>query len=117
VVALVNAGIFEPGGIPSGLHVQNGKQLLPLNLQLGRGNFFLKPNGVFAINTEGKARVTSSVEHSTATARPHSDRLALQSSPLLLRNGQPHHAFRAASNSKLHRTESAFTPPPATSSC
>ena len=42
---LMNAGIFEPGGIPSGLHIENGELLRPLNLANAAGNFFLKPNG------------------------------------------------------------------------
>ena len=47
VDTLMNGGIFEPGGVPSGLLVQEGKALRPVNRNSGDGNFFLKPNGIF----------------------------------------------------------------------
>ncbi len=98
-VFLMNAGIFEPGGIPPGLHVQDGVELLPLNLDPGKGNFFLKPNGVFFIDDEG-AHVMESTAYAEAAPVP---RLALQSGPLLLADGKPHPAFNIGSSSKLHR--------------
>ena len=50
---LMNGGIFEPGGVPSGVMIQNGQPLLPVNRRDGKGNFFLKPNGVFLIGDKG----------------------------------------------------------------
>ncbi len=46
VAFLTNGGIFEPGGVPSGLHIEAGKELRPLNLADGKGNVFLKPNAL-----------------------------------------------------------------------
>lgn len=94
-----NAGIFEPGGIPSGLHVQEGVELRPINLQEGRGNFFLKPNGVFFIQGD-RARVLRSEVFSVGGFTP---RLALQSGPMLVINGEIHPVFRAASEHLFHR--------------
>ncbi|MGJ8644769.1 MAG: hypothetical protein ACSHX9_15280 [Luteolibacter sp.] len=37
---LMNGGIFEPGGVPSGLLVQDGKMLLPVNRKPGMGISF-----------------------------------------------------------------------------
>jgi uncharacterized protein YigE (DUF2233 family) len=63
VIFIMNAGIFEPGGIPSGLHIEKRKTLHELNLADAPGNFFLKPNGVgvddqkqlvFAITEKGE---------------------------------------------------------------
>lgn len=96
---LVNGGIFEPGGIPSGLLVAGGKQLNALNLRTGRGNFYLQPNGVFAI-VDGKARVMESTAYDKARLSPSE---AVQSGPLLLQAGQVHPAFRADSANRLHR--------------
>ncbi len=96
---LMNGGIFEPGGIPSGLLVQEGVELRPLNLREGRGNFFLKPNGVFLIDETG-ARVIASEEYLSLSLRPIH---AVQSGPLLLREGELHPAFRENSSSRLHR--------------
>jgi uncharacterized protein YigE (DUF2233 family) len=39
---LMNAGLFQEGGIPCGLHVERGMVLHPLNLNEGYGNFHLK---------------------------------------------------------------------------
>lgn len=99
---LMNAGIYEAGGIPSGLHVENGKQLRPLNLANAPGNFFLKPNGVFRIDKTAsgtKASITVS-EAYQKTAVPL---LGIQSGPLLLSNGKRHPAFREGSSNKLLR--------------
>ncbi len=103
----MNAGIYEPGFIPTGLHVEGGKVLAPLNrkpapkLQPGQytPNFYLKPNGVFYIDENGPA-VLETEEFAKKAPKP---RLAAQSGPLLLREGRIHSAFRAGSTSRLLR--------------
>lgn len=96
---LMNGGIFEPGGIPSGLLVQNGKELRPVNRRDGEGNFFLKPNGIFLISDKG-ARVIE-----TGKWPPGGEKVsyAVQSGPLLLENGKIHPAFNKNSQSRLLR--------------
>lgn len=82
---LINAGIYEPGGVPSGLHHEAGKRLRPLNLAGGEGNFFLKPNGVFGLG--GREAGKPFVMESAAFAKAGGERdleLAIQSGPLLL---------------------------------
>lgn len=111
ILFLMNAGIFEPGGIPSGLHVENRKTLRELNLADAPGNFFLKPNGVFWIESTGTGReafIAPSEEFKKRDTALHlmSSRWlesALQSGPLLLIDGRRHPAFREGSSSKLHR--------------
>jgi uncharacterized protein YigE (DUF2233 family) len=107
----MNGGIFEPGGIPSGIHVEAGKEWLPLNQRTGEGNFFLKPNGVVSFWMGGHGGpVISPLEGWKARVQlagkvrdyRHA-RFAVQSGPLLLIDGQRHPAFRKASTSKLHR--------------
>ncbi len=107
---IMNAGIFEPGGIPSGLHVENRKTLHALNLADAPGNFFLKPNGVFWI--EGGARREAFVstpqvflnrEKALHAMDSNWLELAVQSGPLLLIDGKRHSAFTERSKSKLHR--------------
>lgn len=96
---LMNGGIFEPGGIPSGLLIQGGKELNPVNRNRGEGNFFLQPNGIFLIGSAGAA-VISTDEY------PVKDIVisqAVQSGPLLLRRNRIHPAFNANSTSRLHR--------------
>ncbi len=99
VDTLMNGGIFEPGGIPSGLMVQEGKELRPVNRNDGAGNFFLKPNGVFLIGTKG-ASVIATEEYPPGGVKVVQ---AVQSGPLLLRRGKIHPAFNANSSSRLHR--------------
>jgi uncharacterized protein YigE (DUF2233 family) len=93
LVAATNAGIYEPGFVPTGLYVEEGTVLAPLNLDDGVGNFFLKPNGVFLV-TDAGARVIASTEFDAVT---DSVRYATQSGPLLVRDGVIHPAFRPAS--------------------
>lgn len=95
----MNAGMYQPDFSPVGLLVQDGRQVSPLNLSDGDGNFFLKPNGVFFISESGP-RIVESTEY-PALAR--GVRLATQSGPLLVRNGVLHPAFKAASTSRLSR--------------
>ena len=101
VPSLINGGIFEPGGVPTGLHVEAGKTLRPLNLAVGQGNFFLKPNGVLFV--EGTtAKVMESEAYAALNPAP-APRLALQSGPMLLIDGKTHPKFRARSKNRLHR--------------
>lgn len=95
----MNAGMFQPDLSPVGLLVQDGREVSPLNLSDGAGNFFMKPNGVFFISESGP-RIVESTEY-PALAR--GVRLATQSGPLLVRNGVLHPAFNAASTSRLLR--------------
>jgi uncharacterized protein YigE (DUF2233 family) len=96
---VMNGGIYEPGGIPSGLLIQDGRELHPLNRRDGKGNFFLKPNGIFLIGDKGAAVIDSTEYPPAGMKVTH----AVQSGPLLLRNGKIHPQFRAGSENRLHR--------------
>ena len=92
----VNAGMFHADFGPVGLLVQDGRQVAPLNLADGTGNFFLKPNGVFLVTAAG-AQV---VESSAYPAVKGKVRLATQSGPVLVLDGVMHPGFRAESQSR-----------------
>ena len=94
-----NAGMYHADFAAVGLFVSGGQQSVPLNTAKGDGNFFLKPNGVFAV-TEIGARVIESSEFSNLRERVI---LATQSGPLLVRGGKLHPAFNANSVSRLFR--------------
>lgn len=96
---LMNGGIFEPGGVPSGLLVQDGKMLNPVNRNQGDGNFFLMPNGIFLVGSKG-AVVIRTDEYPLKNTEV---KYAVQSGPLLLRQGKIHPSFNANSLSRLHR--------------
>lgn len=95
----MNAGMYHPDFSPVGLLVLEGKQVSPLNTAAGSGNFFLKPNGVFALSPSGPMIVEAG-EYPGVANGIH---FATQSGPLLLRNGVIHPAFNAASTSRLIR--------------
>jgi uncharacterized protein YigE (DUF2233 family) len=99
VLTLMNGGIFEPEGVPSGLLIQDGHELRPVNRIDGKGNFYLKPNGVFLIGSQGAAVITTD-EYPPAGAQTM---FAVQSGPLLLRRGRIHPKFNPISNARLHR--------------
>lgn len=115
---LMNAGIFEPGGIPSGLHVEEGKELRPINTAAGKGNFFLQPNGVFLIDGGGFWADKNNQKGTIVTTSAHaafirdmalhasyvSDlRIGIQSGPMLLIDGKRHPSFQEGSPNKLIR--------------
>ncbi|WP_224363375.1 phosphodiester glycosidase family protein [Hyalangium versicolor] len=89
LLAATNAGIFEPGLVPTGVFVQDGRELAPINPKTGQGNFFWKPNGVFLLGSEG-ARIVDASQY-RGDSKP---RQATQSGPLLLLAGQMHPGFK-----------------------
>jgi uncharacterized protein YigE (DUF2233 family) len=95
LVMATNAGIYEPGFIPTGLHLEEGRILQPLNTDDGAGNFFLLPNGVFYVASGDAAGVVATDEWPAVEGA----RLATQSGPLMLREGRMHPRFREGSDS------------------
>jgi uncharacterized protein YigE (DUF2233 family) len=81
-----NAGIFEPGAIPTGLFVRDGVEWHPIDQNHGEGNFWLEPNGVFWVDAAG-AHVAPTGEFDVPTS---GIRLATQSGPLLAAKGALH---------------------------
>ncbi|MFC5455019.1 phosphodiester glycosidase family protein [Prosthecobacter fluviatilis] len=100
IIFATNAGIYERGPKPCGLTVCAGKELVPLNLQAGDGNFFLKPNGVFYLDDKAGPGVMEAAEFGQSGLKP---RLATQSGPLMLRQGVIHPAFQVNSPNKRLR--------------
>lgn len=98
---LMNAGIFEPDGVPSGLHIERSELLRPLNLANAPGNFFLKPNGVLILHRDAHVTLTTSEEWQKI---PGTDPLwGIQAGPMLLIEGHRHPAFLEPSKNRLNR--------------
>jgi uncharacterized protein YigE (DUF2233 family) len=95
----MNAGMFDEQGAPIGLYVERGKQLKPLNLNPGPGNFHLKPNGVFVVERNGRVSVMSSA----AFKMVKHPLWATQSGPMLLIDGKLHPRFDQDGSSRLVR--------------
>lgn len=80
---LMNAGIFTTTNTPAGLWIEQGKSLSPLNLQKGKGNFHIQPNGVFSLAGK-KARIETTASYQK---RGGTSDYAVQSGPMLITGG------------------------------
>ncbi len=100
LVFATNAGIFAHGYKPLGLHIENSKKLVKLNRKKGVGNFYVRPNGVFAITKKGQALIAQS---RFFQKKKGSYRLATQSGPLLVFNKKIHWLFKKNAKSKYIR--------------
>ncbi|SFF53797.1 Uncharacterized protein YigE, DUF2233 family [Duganella sp. CF458] len=92
----MNAGMYHADYAPVGLLVADGIELAPLNLAPGKGNFFMRPNGVFLVNEAG-AHV---VESSGYPALSPTAQLATQSGPMLVSHGIINPLFVPGSSSR-----------------
>ena len=101
-----NAGMFEEDRSTVGLLIQSGKVVRKLNLRDAKGNFYLKPNGVFYIDRHHKAKI---VESSRFAGLEDSALWATQSGPLLLDHGKFHPAFKKDSVNRLVRSGVGIT--------
>ena len=100
LVLATNAGIYAEDRTPLGLHVAHGQVLRPLNPHKGgKGNFALKPNGVFYIDSTG-AHILTTEAYATVERNPE---LAVQSGPLLVIDDALHPKFNADSTSVYPR--------------
>lgn len=104
VLLAMNAGMYHEGLGPVGLFVEGGRQETPLNRADGEGNFFLKPNGVFFVRTDGSAGVLETGAYAAAhpDAAPDID-YATQSGPMLVIDGQIHPRFEPDGTSRFIR--------------
>lgn len=100
LIFATNAGMFDPTFTPCGLHIEDGRELSPLNTRSGEGNFYLQPNGVFFVDDRGAHVIDTA--HYPATAEHI--RLATQSGPLLLIDGIINSAFDPNSSNRQIRS-------------
>ena len=99
-VLAMNAGMYHADMTPVGLYVEDGAEILALNLEDGFGNFFLKPNGVFFVRDDGSAGVMETEAYGEAGISPA---YATQSGPMLVIGGALHPRFLPDGTSKYIR--------------
>jgi len=100
----MNGGIFEEGGVPTGLYIENGKIISPINTANGKGNFYLEPNGVFYFDSIGARIMTSDIYYRDYYKKAATDKLyAIQSGPMLVIDGEIHEKFSKDSESRFVR--------------
>lgn len=99
-----NAGIYDQQLRPLGLHIEDGatwRRLNTVRLPGTIGNFSMQPNGVFHVDRDGKAGVMTTAQWQQA---PPAARIASQSGPMLLVDGQINPTFDAGSQSRKIRS-------------
>jgi uncharacterized protein YigE (DUF2233 family) len=89
----MNAGMYRIDQSPQGLFIENQKTLSQLDTTNGKGNFYLKPNGVFYITTDNIPFICNT----EAFVDDGKVKYATQSGPMLLIDGQIHPAFKEGS--------------------
>jgi uncharacterized protein YigE (DUF2233 family) len=89
----MNAGMYKLDQTPQGLYIQQGNLLSPLDTSTAKGNFYLKPNGVFYITTDNKPVVCQTTDFKMNK----NIRYATQSGPMLVIDGTIHPAFKEGS--------------------
>jgi uncharacterized protein YigE (DUF2233 family) len=96
----MNAGMYDEAGAPIGLFVRDGSEEKSLNRREGAGNFHLMPNGVFAVDGEGRLSITPTAKFVKKVPSP---RWATQSGPMLVIDGKLHPKFDENGESQLIR--------------
>ncbi len=106
LIFATNAGMFGEDLKPIGLYIEQGKTLRKVNRRDGRGNFHLKPNGVFFLK-DGKAFVRDTETYLKLGQKPD---FATQSGPMLVINGDIHPKFSENGPSEKIRNGVGVTP-------
>ncbi|WP_242604840.1 phosphodiester glycosidase family protein [Flavobacterium subsaxonicum] len=88
----MNGGMYKKDTSPQGLYIQEDKTLSVLDTASGSGNFHLKPNGVFYLDTNKKPAIVTTPAFSSKNIK-----YATQSGPMLLINGKIHKVFKQGS--------------------
>ncbi len=106
----MNGGMYRSDQSAQGLLVIEGSNLRPLDtLTLGYGNFYLQPNGVFALDSSGNAYVLPTASYAALTDTV-GIRFATQSGPMLLVEGMINPVFTDGSVNKHIRNAVGTTP-------
>lgn len=102
----MNAGMFEPSRLPVGLLIEKGVVKKPLNIKnTGLGNFYsLPPNGVFLVDANNSPRVLTSDDYRIQYPNKNPiPKIATQSGPMMVINGNFNPAFNEGSPNKQIR--------------
>lgn len=89
----MNAGMYQKDYSPVGLYIEDSKVIKKVNTSSGKGNFYLKPNGIFYITSQNIADVCQTSEFR------YNDKIkyATQSGPMLVINNHIHSIFTKGS--------------------
>jgi uncharacterized protein YigE (DUF2233 family) len=106
LVFACNGGMFMEDLRPLGLYIENGVQIMPLNTRSASTNFYIKPNGVFYICSNGKAGICKTEEYKLISGMytvGEDIKYATQSGGMLTINGEINPKFDPNSLSWKYR--------------
>jgi uncharacterized protein YigE (DUF2233 family) len=106
LVFATNGGLCQPDHAPAGLFIAEGKTERPLNTGSGKGNFYIKPNGIFYITTDNRAVICATPQFKAAA----NIKYATQSGPMLVVNGRIHPELPPTSSSRHIRNGVGILP-------
>ena len=92
LIFAMNGGMYREDYEPLGIYIENNILISPLDTLEGKGNFYLKPNGVFSISNSGTAAITPTQNFNLKDVT-----FATQSGPMLLVDGNIHDGFSKTS--------------------
>ena len=92
----ITASVVDSACNPLGLFVSEGREYKNINLAKGAGNFFIRPNGIFAITRERDFFISDASKFDTTKNLT----IAIQSGPMLLSNGMINPNFDRNSKNK-----------------
>ncbi|MEN8929063.1 MAG: phosphodiester glycosidase family protein [Flavobacteriales bacterium] len=94
LVFAANGGMYMKNRSPLGLYIENREQITKLNTRKNaKGNFYLKPNGVFYLKDDNTGGVCVTDKFDSTRVN-----YATQSGPMLLIDGEYHPAFNEGSS-------------------
>lgn len=102
ILMITNAGMFRPDYSPQGLFIEDAKtiQITDTSDIDNKTNFYMFPNGVFAIDTHRNPYVLQTSEYLKTEQK--SIKFATQSGPMLVINGQLHPRFiKSSANTNI----------------
>jgi uncharacterized protein YigE (DUF2233 family) len=107
LVFATNAGMYTTDNSPKGLYIENGKELVPidLNIKMTNANFYIQPNGVFFL-TESDAKIVTSTEFAQYKGQAI---YATQSGPMLVIHGAINSNFTKGSQNVYIRSGVGLT--------
>ncbi len=107
LIFAMNGGMYSSDFSPVGLYIENYVVVEELDTaQIGYGNFYLQPNGVFTIDSLGRGVVVQTEEFTVDSSIQY----ATQSGPMLVINGKIHPAFNPSSQNRNIRNGVGILP-------
>ena len=85
-----NGGMYKKDNSPQGLYIENTIIKSEIDTSKGKGNFYLKPNGVFYLTTDKNPMICKTEDF----VNNGKIKYATQSGPMLVIDGEIHTAFK-----------------------